>query len=146
MNCREDFKKRINRMISSLESENVKNSGRMNKKDFTRDCLLTMPIMILIALNNQSQSLTMELYNFAKKVKLVEKGKMISKQTYSAALEKLNPQIFKVLNENYLNRIYGAKKAYKTFKAYILIVGDGSKPLLPNINTLRRWFGGETIV
>jgi hypothetical protein len=40
-----------------------------------------MPIIILIALNNQSQSLTMELYNFAKKVKLLEKGKTISKQT-----------------------------------------------------------------
>jgi hypothetical protein len=143
MNRRENFKKRINKMIFSLETENVKNIGRMHKKDFTRNYLLTIPLMILIALNKQGQGLTMELYNFAKKVKMVENGKTISKQTYSAARKKLNPQIFKMLNENYLNRIYSIKGAYKTFKGYMLIACDGSKPVLPNIKSLRRWFGGE---
>jgi hypothetical protein len=115
MNRRKNFKKRINKMIFSLESENIKNIGRMHKKDFTRNYLLTMPFMILIALNKQGQGLTMELYNFAKKIKMVENGKTISKQTYSVTRKKLNPQIFKILNENYLNRIYSVKRAYKIF-------------------------------
>lgn len=40
-------------MISSLESVYVKNSGKMNQKDFTRNCLLIISLMVLISLNNQ---------------------------------------------------------------------------------------------
>jgi hypothetical protein len=140
---RENETHRIKDMISYIGSNDLQNIGRMRSEDFTRNCILTIPIMIFIALNKQSKTLNMELYNFSEKIGFNEIGKRITKHSYSIARKKLNPRVFKALNNRYLSKLYKHKGTYKTFKGYVLIAGDASKVILPNIKSLREIYGGK---
>jgi hypothetical protein len=60
---RENETHRIKDMISYIGSNDLQNIDKMRNEDFTRNRILTIPIMILIALNKQSKTLNMELYN-----------------------------------------------------------------------------------
>jgi hypothetical protein len=42
-----------------------------------------------------------------------------------------------------LSKLYKHKGTYKTFKGYLLIAGDASKVILPNIKSLREIYGGK---
>lgn len=67
----------------------------------------------------------------------------ISKQNFSKQRKKLNPELFKVLNKEYISSFYNETN-YKTFHGYILLAIDGSIMELPNTKDLREEYGGIT--
>ena len=79
----------------------------------------------------------MEIRNFFKKIK----GIRVSQQDYSKVQLKLNPNIFKILNNNHLSEFYGTNEV-KKFKSHIILSCDGSKCILPYKKFLEKIFGG----
>jgi hypothetical protein len=64
----------------------------------------------------------------------------ISKQDYLKQRQKLNPEVFKILNGNYLKRFYGGQEA-KMWRGYLLAAVDGSRAEIPNSQENRREYG-----
>jgi hypothetical protein len=49
----------------------------------------------------------------------------VSKRDYLKQRQKLNPEVFKILNRNYLKRFYGGREA-KEWQGYLVTAVDGS--------------------
>jgi hypothetical protein len=64
----------------------------------------------------------------------------VSKQDYLKQRQKLNPEVFKLLNRNYLKRLYGGQGA-KMWRGYLLTAVDGSRAEIPNSQENRREYG-----
>jgi hypothetical protein len=91
-------------------SEELKIKFRKRSKDFTRNCLLTFPVLITFIVNLIRRSLQAELNNFIKFLPL----RPISKQAFSAARSKLLPEVFIDLNNSLINEFY-TDNGFKTF-------------------------------
>ncbi|KZX16414.1 IS4 family transposase [Methanobrevibacter curvatus] len=130
----------IRRMISLfayIKSKEAVEYGRMYKSAFTRESPLNFENSILIHINKHGLTNHMELRNYFKKI-----GKIsISKQAFSKSKEKLNPNVFKNLNNHLLTKFYGSNEV-KKFKNHLILSGDGSKSTLPYNKTLENIFGG----
>jgi hypothetical protein len=83
-------------------SEEFKTRFRRNTQDFTRNCLLTFPILVAFTLNLIRRSLQVELNAFTKILPL----RPISKQTLSATRLKLKPEAFIELNKTLIREFY----------------------------------------
>ncbi|MDR3222865.1 MAG: hypothetical protein LBT66_03890 [Methanobrevibacter sp.] len=61
MISRENETRRIKDMVFYLGMGDLQDIGRVRKEDFTRNCIFTIPILVFIALNKHSQTLTMDI-------------------------------------------------------------------------------------
>jgi hypothetical protein len=66
------------------------------------------------------------LKNYLQKSAAGKVGQTASKQDYLKQRQKLNPEVFKRLNRNYLGRFYGGAGA-KEWRGYLLMAADGSR-------------------
>ena len=117
-------------------SEELKTKFRKRSKDFTRNCLLTFPILITFILNLIRRSLQVELNNFIKILPL----RSISKQTFSAARAKLLPEVFIDLNKSLIKEFY-TDNEFKTFFNRRIIAVDGSTLQLPSTDEIIKKYG-----
>jgi len=62
-----------------------------------------------------------------------------SKQDYLRQRQKLNPEIFKVLNRNYLRRFYGWQEA-EEWLGHLVMAVDGSRAEVPNSEENRKTY------
>ena len=79
----------------------------------------------------------MELRNFFK----AKNEEPISKQAYFKARKNLNPEVFTVLNDEYLKDFYNSPEEVKTWNGYIVLAIDGSKVEIPNSEENRETYG-----
>lgn len=107
-------------------SEEFKIRYRKNVQDFTRNCLLTFPILIAFILNLIRRSLQVELNAFTK----ILPSRPISKQTLSATRLKLMPEAFIELNKTLIREFY-TDNEFKMFFNKRIIAIDGSTLQLP---------------
>ena len=119
-----------------LMSEDLKAKFKKRPQDFTRNCLLTFPILVTFILNLIRKSLQVELNNFIKILPL----KAISKQTFSAARHKLHPEIFIELNRNLVQEFY-TDNEFKTLFNRRIIGVDGSTLQLPESKEIVEKYG-----
>jgi len=117
-------------------SKNLKEKFRKRPQDFTRNCLLTFPILVTFILNLIRKSLQAELNNFIKILPL----KPISKQTFSAARLKLCPEIFVELNQDLIKEFY-TDNEFKTLFNRRIIAVDGSTLQLPSSEEIIKKYG-----
>jgi hypothetical protein len=117
-------------------SDNFKMIYRSNEENFTRSCIVSFPILILLILNLMRRSLQVELNNFGKFMSLP----IISKQAFSAARKKLLPAAFIELNKVLTKEFYDSDE-FKKFFNYRLIVVDGSTLQLPEGDSIREKYG-----
>jgi len=64
----------------------------------------------------------------------------VSKQDYLRQRQKLNPEVFKILNQEYLQQFYGGTEA-EGWHGYIVLAVDGSRAEIPNSMENRENYG-----
>lgn len=129
---------RITMTFQKLNTERLRNIGRISNSDFTRNRKMPYNDLLRLILNKEGKTTTMEINNFFKKTN--KREQRVSKQAFSKQRCKLNPEVFKVLNKEYVESIY-AENSYKTYKGYILLAIDGSILEIPNTAELREHYG-----
>lgn len=120
----------------TILSDNFKRTHRSNEENFSRSCIVTFPILILLLLNFMRKSLQVELNNFGKFMFLP----IISKQAFSAARKKLLPTAFIELNKTLIREFY-CDNEFKKFLGHRLIVVDGSTLQLPEGDSIKEKYG-----
>jgi len=127
---------RLDKVLKLLRKKIYIKIAKNNDKKFTRKRKMTMKDMILFILNNKGKTLTLELNEYMKKNNKEE----ITKQAFSKQRQNLNPEIFKVLNEEYVKLIY-EEREIETYKGYIVLAVDGSMLEMPNAKELKEYYG-----
>jgi len=99
-----------------------------------------MPLgdMLICTLAKKGLSAIMELRQYFQAANKIERT--VSKQDYLRQRQKLNPEVFKVLNGNYLRRFYDGKEAQK-WHGYLVMAVDGSRAEIPNSEENRQVYG-----
>ena len=64
----------------------------------------------------------------------------ITKQAFSKQRQNINPEIFKMLNNEYIKRIYSQRKI-EQYKGYIILAVDGTMLEMPNSRELKEYYG-----
>lgn len=116
--------------ISNLiNSKEIINKARKNKNDFTRNRKITVKDLIYYALNKKGLSSKMELERFIEEYKI----KDISTPGMLKQRQKLNPEVFRYLNDESLKLFYdNYQNEVKTFNGYLIMAIDGSDFEIPN--------------
>jgi hypothetical protein len=130
----------INRILSLfryIKTEEAIEHGRLFENAFTRESPLNFENSVLLHINKHGLTNYMELRNFFKKIKKIS----VSKQALSQSKEKLDPEVFKNLNNHFLSGFYNSNEV-KKFNGHLVLSGDGSKSTLPYNQTLVKIFGG----
>lgn len=132
---------RIVDVFDKLKDKKLKEVGRINENVFTRNRTMPFEDLSLCILSKKGLTLSMELEQFFDKKNNFDNT--VSKQAFSKQRMNLNPELFKVMNQNYVTDIYNETKV-ETFHNYILLGIDGSVIEIPNTNNLKEIYGGIT--
>lgn len=98
--------------------------------------MLSFKRLTLFIINLVKKSLQLELYDFAE----ISDSKVVTKQAFSKARKKLNPDVFNQLNEKLIHEFY-TDNEFKTFKGLRVLSIDGSKIQLPDSKELSEAYG-----
>jgi hypothetical protein len=131
-------KKNLEKLNSKINNADyIKARCKKNAKDFTRDRKLTPKELILYNINNRGKTIKMELNDFLEKCSLED----VSDVALLKQREKLNEEVFKILNDESMIDFYANfKNEVKTYKGYILTAIDGSDCEVPNtLETRQRY-------
>lgn len=129
---------RINGVIQAFSKEKIVEKGRKMDKAFTRTRKLPFDKFCMSILAKKGKTLTMELNDFFDDI--AEAEDCISKQDFSKQRCNLNPEVFKVLNQEYVGQIYKAGE-YEKLNGYIVTAIDGSITEIPNTKLLQEEYG-----
>ena len=114
---------------------------RNKPTDFTRKRKIGPKELIIYNMNKKGLSSKMEEYHFFK----ITGYESISTPGMLKQREKLNPEIFRHLNDGLLNVYYkDCKEEMKLYKGYLLTATDGSEFEIPNTKTSKENFGSTT--
>lgn len=114
---------------------------RNNPTDFTRKRKIGPKELIIYNMNKKGLSSKMEEYQFFK----ITGYESISTPGMLKQREKLNPEIFRHLNDGLLNVYYkDCKDEMKLYKGYLLTATDGSEFEIPNTKNSKKTFGSTT--
>jgi hypothetical protein len=99
-----------------------------------------MPLedIIMCTLGKKGLSTVMEIRHYFQAVGKMEQT--VSKQDYLRQRQKLNPEVFSLLNTNYLKRFYDGAEA-KGWRNYLVLAVDGSRAEIPNSEENRSVYG-----
>ena len=99
-----------------------------------------MPLhdILTCTLAKKGLSATMEIRQYFQAAGKVEQT--VSKQDYFKQRQKLNPEVFRILNRNYLSRFYGGQET-KEWHGYLVMAVDGSRAEIPNSEENRQVYG-----
>ena len=117
----------------------------MQATDFTRERVLTWPVVIMIMLRGQKVSLPTAVNKFFSA--LGEGWRVVTASAYRQARQKVQPEVFVYLNavacEEYYAR-YGAEDAVMLWHGHRVLGMDGSYLNLPDTVETRREFSVQT--
>lgn len=113
-----------------------KQFGSLVNNKFIRERKQTFQDVVLCILGKKGKTLSLELREYMKK----NNKKQITKQAFSKQRQNLNPELFKVLNKEYVDDIYNEKEI-KTYKGYVVLSVDGTVIELPNCEELKEYYG-----
>ena len=115
----------------------LENKYKKRQEYFTRKRKISFKDIILFELGTLKKTLSLEIQDFIKRTNKEE----FSKQAYSKAREKVNPEVFKELNEDIVEGTY--KGEHKRYEGYVILAIDGSTVQLPNTKGVREIYGGQ---
>ncbi len=116
-------------------SKEIVEIARKTEKDFTRKRKLEVKDLILYNLNKRGLTMKMELEDFINLCNIAE----ISAPALLKQREKLNEDVFKYLNNGFVNMFYNEHiDEVKTFKGYLVFAIDGSDVEIPNTPITRK--------
>ena len=126
-----NFKKSKDRIDSKVFEKKYKK----RQEDFTRKRKISFKDIILFQLGTLKKTLALEIHDFIEKADKEE----FSKQAYSEARQKVEPEAFKELNEDIVEGTYEGE--HKTYEGYVLLGIDGATEILPNTKELKKEYG-----
>lgn len=132
--------KGLSKIRNDIQSEELKEKGRKNIKDFTRKRKMDFEKLIYYILNKKGLCTNMEINNFFNKM---NEDIDMSAQALLDQRLKLRPEVFVELNEDYLKGFYSEYRDtdVKNYKGYILKAIDGSDFEIPNTQRSKDTFG-----
>lgn len=120
-----------------LKKELIK-KYRKEEKNFTRERKITFKDVVYFTLNKRGLSLKMEMKKFED---MTGRMKDVSKSALCQQRKKIDPEVFKELNSDYIRNSYDDPRDYKTLKGYIVMAIDGMKIEIPDVEELREEYG-----
>jgi hypothetical protein len=131
---------RIEALFSEIQSGWIKEIARLSGESSSWTRCRKMPLrdMLMCTLGKKGLSTHMEVRHYFQEAGKMEKT--VSKQDYLQQRRKLNPEVFKVLNRNYLRRFYAEAEAER-WQGYLVLANDGSKAEIPNSEENRLVYG-----
>jgi hypothetical protein len=130
---------RIINLDTNIKSDEFREIGKLNEEAFVRNRKLSFVDLNWLILNKKGMTNAMELYTYYR----LKNMENISSQAFSKARMNLDPEIFKVLNEEYIHQIY-LNIEYETFKGFKILAIDGCVQQLWNEPHLKEYFGEIT--
>ena len=132
--------KGLSKIRNNIQSEELKEKGRKNIKDFTRKRKMDFEKLIYYILNKKGLCTNMEINNFFNKI---NEDTDMSAQALLDQRLKLRPEVFVELNEDYLKGFYSEYRDtdVKNYKGYILKAVDGTDFEIPNTQKSKDTFG-----
>lgn len=128
--------KRILNIRKELNSKEMLELGKLNKKAFTRKRKMLFEDYVWFIMNKRGITLKMEIDNYIEKMN----KEKISESAICQQRKNLNPLIFKKLNENYVKNIYETENNI-TIKGYLVLAIDGTDLEIPNVQALKNEYG-----
>lgn len=132
------MKNMFNIISEKLKERSVILRIKISEKDFTRERKIGLGEIMFILIRNIKKSLQIEIEKFLKSQKDLETD--YSKQAFSKARKKINPEGIKYLNQESVKEYYAINN-YKRYKGYRLLGVDGSVISLPITEEIKRHFG-----
>ena len=127
---------RMTSIDNKLEAKEYETIGRGNEKSFTRKRKMNFKELANSIIFKKGKTLTLELAEFTEKM-----GKeKITKQAYSKQRKNLNPELFVVLNDEYVEDIYKEIEVER-YKGYVVLSIDGTTIEMPNCEELKKEYG-----
>ena len=135
-----DVYKRFEKLLEEIHSKRIKAWARQigDFSSWTRQRDMPLEDILMCTLAKKGLSTTMEVRHYFQAVEKVEQT--VSKQDYLRQRQKLNPEVFKLLNRNYLNRFYSGQEALQ-WHGYLVMAVDGSRAEIPNSQENRQVYG-----
>jgi hypothetical protein len=131
---------RMEQLFLETRSEWIKKASRQigDFSSWSRRRDMPLEDILMCTLAKKGLSTTMEIRHYFQEMERIEQT--VSKQDYLRQRQKLNPEVFKVLNRNYLKRFYRGQEALK-WQGYLVMAVDGSRAEIPNSEENRRVYG-----
>ena len=131
---------RIKQLFMEIHSESIRETARLigDMNSWTRQRNMPLSDILKCTLAKKGLSAAMEIRHYFQAVDKMENT--ISKQGYLKQRQKLNPEVFKVLNRNYLKGFYEENEA-KGWRGYLVMAIDGSRAEIPNSEENRQVYG-----
>ncbi|WP_270568088.1 IS4 family transposase [Clostridium beijerinckii] len=125
---------RILETFQKLDTSRIKQVGRLENKDFTRDRKMPFNDIMRYILSQKGKTTTMEINNYFKEIN--KREDRVNKQAFCKQRCRLNPKVFIQLNHEYVESFY-KNSDYKTYNDYILTAIDGTILEIPNTKELQ---------
>ena len=129
---------KVKKLRLKINSKELPDKYKYSKKYFTRNRKISCKDIIYFTLNKRGLSLKMEMNKFKD---MTGKMEEVSKSALCQQRKKINPEIFKELNSDYIKNSYDNPRDYKTIKGYIVMAIDGMKIEVPDSKELREEYG-----
>ena len=130
-----DIMKHFDKLLR--DNETIK-KGKVKEQYFTRKSKLGFEELIKFILSRTGKTTSNEINNYYSEIDKLEKS--ISKQSIFQAREKLNPIVFRYLNQEMIKQYY-KKKIFQKEKDYVLLAIDGTVLEMPLNKQTEKAFG-----
>jgi len=139
MNEQEDHL-RIKQLFKEIHSTGIRGTARNadDEASWTRQRNMPLHDILTCTLAKKGLSAVMELRQYFQAAGKMEQT--VSKQDYLKQRQNLNPEVFKVLNRNYLKSFYSGQEE-NTWHGYLVMAIDGSRAEIPNSEENMRVYG-----
>jgi hypothetical protein len=134
---------RIKELLAEITGSEIRKTARLvgNKSSWSRQRDMPLHDILTCTLAKKGLSTAMEIRQYFQAIGKEEQT--VSKQGYLQQRQKLNPEVFKVLNRNYLRRFYEGEEAVR-WNGYLVCAVDGSRAEIPNSEENRKTYGVGT--
>ena len=124
---------------NKINSDELKVVGRLIENSFVRERKMGFSKLIKYIMNKKGLSTNMEINNFYEDI---NEDESITNQALLDQRLKLNPEVFKVLSNDYLKLFYEKHQdEVKLYKGYLLKGIDGSDLEIPNTEESKKVYG-----
>lgn len=131
---------RIKKTLNILKTKQALTIGRHSEKDFTRKSPLGFENLCNLLIFREGKTNQMEIYNFFNKLGKADLA--VTKSALTQQREKLNPEIFKYMNLEYVKKMYEEIKIKTIDGTELIPCGiDGSVLEVPNTKTVQENIG-----
>lgn len=133
--------KRIVRTLEKFSTMRIREISRLKKGDFSRKRKMFLEDILRYILSQKGKTIAMEINSYFKEIK--RRGQRVTKQAFCKQRRRLNPEVFVVLNREYVESIYEDNE-YKTYKDFIVTAVDSTILEIPNSEELQREYECQT--